>query len=180
MLSSSLEKAGPKHSTSVAFSSKVAVPLSVDEYEVALVPKPVPVPTVKGLPSPHGPGALAVLCTREHSLLPFTLQMVIPFLSPPTVHLKVNLSPAQVGGAAVNCPATSPWRDQTLHTAYTVDMILSCSKVTKLLSHSSAFFLSVLPMQDLPTVDCAVCHDKLVGQECAACSGLLHDDELSH
>ena len=180
MLSSSLEKAGPKHSTSVAFSSKVAVPLSVDEYEVALVPNPVPVPTVKGLPSPHGPGALAVLCTREHSLLPFTLQMVIPFLSPVTVHLKVNLSPGQVGGAAVNCPATSPWRDQTLHTAYTVDMILSCSKVTKLLSHSSAFFLSVLPMQDLPTVDCAVCHDKLVGQECAACSGLLPDDELSH
>ena len=142
MFPASLEKVGPKHSMSVSFSAEFAVPLSDDVKEVALVPKPVPVPTVKGLPTPHGPGALAVLCTKEHSLLPFTLQMVIPFLSPVTVHLKVNLSSGQVGGGAVNCPVTWPWRDQTLHTAYTVDMILSCSKVTKLLSHSSAFFLS--------------------------------------
>ena len=105
----SLEKAGPKHSTSVPFSSEVAVPLSVDEKKVAFVPNSVPVVAVKRLPdSPQGPGALAVLCTREHSLLPLTLQMVIPFLSPTTVHLKVKGSPGQVGGAAVNCPATSP------------------------------------------------------------------------
>ena len=49
------------------------------------------------------------LCVSEHSLIPPpTLQMVIPFISPVTVHLKVKVSPGQVGGAAVNCPATSP------------------------------------------------------------------------
>ena len=108
MFSDSLEKAGPKHSTNVPFSSGVAVPLSVDEKEVPLVPNPVPVVTMKRLPFPHGPGALAVLCSRPHSLLPPTLQMVIPFMSPVTVHLKVKVSPGQVGGAAVKCPATSP------------------------------------------------------------------------
>ena len=103
----SLEKAGPKHSTSVPFSSEVEVPLSVDENKVAFVPNSVPVVAVKRLPdSPQGPGALAVLCTREHSLLPPNFQMVIPFLSPVTVHLKVKVSPGQVGGGAVNCPAT--------------------------------------------------------------------------
>ena len=50
----SLDKAGPKHSTRVPSSSEVAVPLSVDEKEVALVPNPVPVATVKGLPGPQG------------------------------------------------------------------------------------------------------------------------------
>ena len=108
MFSGSLEKAGPKHPTRVPSSSEVAVPLSVDEKEVPLVPNPVPVATVKGLPGPQGPGALAVLCTREHSLLPITLQMVIPFLSPITLHLKVKVSPGQVDGAAVKCPATTP------------------------------------------------------------------------
>ena len=33
---------GPKHSTSVPFSVEVAVPLSVDENEVAFVPGPNP------------------------------------------------------------------------------------------------------------------------------------------
>ena len=109
MFSASLEKAGPKHSTTVPFSAEVAVPLSVDEKEVRLVLNPVPVVTVKGLPDPQGPGSSAVVCSSEHSLLPPpTLQMVIPFLSPVTVHLKVKVSPGQVGGAAVNCPATSP------------------------------------------------------------------------
>ena len=100
--------AGPKHSTSVPFSAGFAVPLSVDEKEVALVPNPVPVVTVKGLPDPQELGSSAVLCTREHSLLPFTLQMVIPSLSPVTVHLKVKVPPGQVGGGAVSCPATTP------------------------------------------------------------------------
>ena len=77
-----LEKAGPKHSTSVSFIAEVAVPLSVDEKEVQLVPNPVPVVIVKGLLDPQGPGSSAVLCAREHSLLPPTLQMVIPFLFP--------------------------------------------------------------------------------------------------
>ena len=112
MFPASLEKAGPKHSTSVPFSSGVALPLSVDEKEVALVPNSVPVVTVKGVPDcPQGTGSLAVLCTRKHSLLPFTLQMVIPFLSPVTVHLRVKVSPGQVGGGAVSCAATSPGWD---------------------------------------------------------------------
>ena len=109
LFSGSLDKAGPKHSTSVPFSARVAVPLSVDEKEVALdVPNPVPGVTVKALADPQGPGAPAVLCTKEHSMLPYTLQRVIPLVSPVTVHLKLKVSPGQVGGAAVNCPATSP------------------------------------------------------------------------
>ena len=99
--------AGPKHSTSVSFSSEVAIPLSVDEKEVALVPNPVPDLAVK---TSRGPQIEEDVdrCTRVHSLLPPTLQMVIPVMTPPTVHLKVKLRPGQVGGAAVNCAATSP------------------------------------------------------------------------
>ena len=94
--------------------------LSVDEKEVALVPNPVSVVTVKALPDPHGPGALAVLCTREHSPLPTTLQMVIPFMSPVTVHLNVQVSPRQVGGAAVNCPVTLPGENKITKDYYIV------------------------------------------------------------
>ena len=108
MFQGSLEKAGPRHSTSVSFSAEVAVPLRVDEKEVPLVPNPLPVVTVKGLPDPQVRGALAVACPRIHSLLPPTLQRVIPFTSPVTVHLKVKVSPGQVGRGAVNCPVTSP------------------------------------------------------------------------
>ena len=83
------------------------MPLSVDVKEVALVvPNPVPGVAVKGLVDPQGTEAPAVLCASRHSLLPPTLQMVTPFLSPVTVHLKVKVSPGQVGGAAVNCPVT--------------------------------------------------------------------------
>ena len=39
--------AGPKHSTSVPFITGVAVPLSVDVKEVALVPNPIPDLAVK-------------------------------------------------------------------------------------------------------------------------------------
>ena len=113
MFPASMEKTGPKHSTSVSFSAEVAVPLRVDVKQVPPVPNPVSVVIVKGLPDPQGPGAIAVLCTSEHSLLPPTLQMVIPFLSPVTVHLKEKVSPGQVGGAAVNCPATPP-RDRPM------------------------------------------------------------------
>ena len=99
----SLDKDGPKHSTSVLFSAEVAVPLSVDEKEVALVPNPVTGVTVNVSLGPHIVEEVDV-CAREHSLLPPpTLQTVNPFLSPPTVHLKVNVLPGQVGGAAVNC-----------------------------------------------------------------------------
>ena len=103
MFSSFLEKAGPKHSTSVPLSEGDAVPLSVDEKEGPLAP--VTALAVKALSGPHVDEASAVLCPRIHSLLPFTLQMVTPLLSP-TVQLKVTASPGQVGGAAANCPAT--------------------------------------------------------------------------
>ena len=98
--------AGPKHSTSVLFSLGLALPLSVDEKEVTLVPNPVPDLAVKTSRGPQMEEDVD-LCTRVHSLLPFTLQMVIPFLSPVTVHLKAKVSPGQVGGATVSCPATS-------------------------------------------------------------------------
>ena len=111
-----LARSGPKHSTSVPSSLGDAVPLSVDEKEVVFVPNPDPVATVKGLPDPQGRGPSIVVCVREHSLLPPpTLQMVSPLLSPVTLHLKVKASPGQVGGAAVNCPVTPPWKINTLY-----------------------------------------------------------------
>ena len=99
--------AGPKHSTSVPFSVGVAVPLSVDVKEVALVPNPVPDLAVNVSLGPQIEEEVD-RCTRVHSLLPTTLQMVISSMSPPTVHLKVKVPPGQVGGAAVNCAVTSP------------------------------------------------------------------------
>ena len=105
MFPASLEKAGPKHSTSVPSSSEVAVPLSVDEKEVAFVPNPVPVVAVKIRPGPHVDVAPAVLCARVHSVPP-TLQIVTPLEFPVTVQVKLIIPPGQVGGAALNCPAT--------------------------------------------------------------------------
>ena len=102
IFSAVLLRSGPKHSTSVPFSVGHAVPLSVDVKEVTFVPRPVPGLALKALSGPHLDVALAVLCERTHSLLPFTLQMVTPLLSPPTVHVKIKLPPGQVGGAAVN------------------------------------------------------------------------------
>ena len=102
-----LTRFGPKHSTSVPFSSEVAVPLSVDEKEVALViPNPFPGVAMKVLPGPQLDVAPAVLCDSRHSLFPLTLQMVTPLMSPVTVQVKTIIPPGQVGGAAVNCPAT--------------------------------------------------------------------------
>ena len=106
MFAASLEKSGPKHSTSVPFSLEVAMPLSVDEKEVALVPNPVPDTAMNGLPDPQARGPLNVLCGRIHSSLPFTLHMVIPFI--PMVHSKMKGLLGQVGGAGMNCPETSP------------------------------------------------------------------------
>ena len=83
------------------------VPLSVDEKGGPLVPNPVQDLAVNTSLGPQIDEDV-ILCTRLQSLLLFTLQMVIPFLSPVTVHLKVKVSPGQVGGGAVNCPATSP------------------------------------------------------------------------
>ena len=102
-----LPRSGPKHSTSVPFSVGFAVPLSVDKKEVAPVPNPVPDVAVK---APQVTVEVVGLCGRLHSslvLLP-TLQVVNPLLSPVTVQLKVKVPPGQVGGAAVNCPVTSP------------------------------------------------------------------------
>ena len=87
-------------------SAEVAVPLSVDEKEEALVPYPVPEIAIKALPGPQVELEVDI-CTRKHRLLlPFTLQIVIPLMSPVTVQLKVKVSSGQVGGAAVSCPAT--------------------------------------------------------------------------
>ena len=101
--------AGPKHSTSVPFSVVSAVPLSIDVNEVAsFVPYPVTDLAVKSFSGPQTEEGEVDRCERGHSLLPFTCQMVKPLISPVTVHLKVKVSPIQVGGTAVNCPATSP------------------------------------------------------------------------
>ena len=91
------------------FSVSSAIPLNVDMKEVALVPNPVPEATIKGLPDPQGVGACVVLCVRMHSSP--TLQRVIPCMSPVTVHLKVKVSPGQVGGGAMSCPKTLPGDD---------------------------------------------------------------------
>ena len=107
MFAVSLENCGPKHSTSVPSSLEVATPLSADENKVALAPNPVPDTAMNGLPDPQARGSLNVLCGRIHSSLPFTLHMVIPFIFP-MVHLNMKVSLGQVGGAAMNCPATSP------------------------------------------------------------------------
>ena len=98
--------AGPKHSTSVPSIAGIAVPLRVDEKDGPLVPNPLPVLAVK---VSLGSQLVEVdLCTRTHSLLPFILQTVTPFMSPVTVQLKVKVLPGQIGGAAANCPITSP------------------------------------------------------------------------
>ena len=84
------------------------MPLSIDEKEVAFdIPNPVPGLAVKA-PSCRQRVEDVDLCTRGHvELLPFTLQMVNPFVSPVIVQLKVKRSPGQVG-AVVNCPAAFP------------------------------------------------------------------------
>ena len=107
--------AGPKHSTSVPSSTGSAVALSVDVKE-PLVPNPLSDIAVKRWLVPLGMQVLTVpgiRCDRAHRLillllLPFTLQTVVPVMTPPTVHLKVRVSSGQVGGGAVNCPVTSP------------------------------------------------------------------------
>ena len=82
--------AGPEHSTSVSSSGEVAVALSVDEKEVAFVPNPVPDVAVRVLLGPQIEEGFD-LCTRVHSLLPPTLQLVVPLMSPLTVQVKVKV-----------------------------------------------------------------------------------------
>ena len=121
-----------KHSISVPFSEGVAVAVSVDEKEVAFVPGPNPVPGVAVKTGPHV-DTPAPLCARIHELLPPTLQVVCPFLSPVTVHLNVRVSPRQVGGAAVNCAVTSPGEKiHSLTNKVQTTCSLSLSQVKKL------------------------------------------------
>ena len=106
------------------------MPLSVDEKEVALdAPNPVPGLAMK---VPLGPQIEEEvdLRTRIHSLLPFTLQMVIPLMSPVTLHLKVNILLGHVGRAALNCPATSPIAiyDTILYTYHNVQNTIKTSQ----------------------------------------------------
>ena len=82
------------------------MPLSVDVKEGPLDPNPVTDLAVKALSGPQIEEEVD-LCTRIHSLMPLSLQIVNPFLSPVTLQVKVKVSPGQVGGAAVNCPTTS-------------------------------------------------------------------------
>ena len=107
LFAASLARPGPKHSTSVPSIAGVIVPLSVDENEGPCVPNPAPNTAVKVSLGPQMEVDVD-RCTRVHSLLLPTLQMVIPLMSPVTLHLKVKVAPGQVGGAAVNCPLTSP------------------------------------------------------------------------
>ena len=108
-MSASLLVPGPKHSTSVPFSVKVAVPLSVDVNKGPFVPNPFPGLAVKASSGPHMVGLSCVdSCNRTHSLLPFTLQMVIRLMSPTTVHSKVKTFSGHVAGAVVNCLPVSP------------------------------------------------------------------------
>ena len=89
------------------------MPLSVVVKEVALVPNPAPGLAVKASSGPQIDVEVINRCNRAHSrVVPSaTLQRVVPLMSPVTVHLRVKVSPGQVGGAAVSCPATSPERD---------------------------------------------------------------------
>ena len=99
----SRELAGPKHSTSVPFSAVVTVLLSVEVKELLLVPNSVSGIAVKASVFPLGPQVSVEVdkCTRvQILLLPSTLQRVVPL--PFTVHLKVKVSPGQVGGAGMN------------------------------------------------------------------------------
>ena len=76
-----------------------------------LVPKLLPGLAVKALLVPIGIHITVEvdICSRTHRLLLApTLQIVIPFTSPVTVHLKVKVLLGQVGGGVVNCPATLP------------------------------------------------------------------------
>ena len=65
---------------------------------------------MKALLGPQIVEEVVDICARGHSLLLFTLQMVIPLVFPATVQLNVKASPEQEGGTSVNCPATLPGR----------------------------------------------------------------------
>ena len=124
-----------KHWTLVPSSAEVAVPLRVAVKDVTFAPNPAPAAAMKALPGPHEEEAPASLWNRGQSLIPLpTLQTVNPFMSPLTVQLKVKVSPGQVGGAGVNCPATSPG----------VEIHQQCTKVYTYQNRSYHAFYSLL------------------------------------
>ena len=106
---------GPKHSNSIPSSAVSAVPLSVDEKEGPFDPNPIPDLAVRSFSGPQTEEGEVDRCDRGHSLLPPTLQVVIPSMFPTTVHVKEKVSPEHVGGAAVNCPVTYPEGIQLNH-----------------------------------------------------------------
>lgn len=93
--------------------------LSDDKKGAVFVPNPVTDFAVKALLGPQLKEVVP-LCTRGHSLLPPTLQVVCMVLSPPTIHLKLMVPPGQVGGAAVNCPAAASTNNGVTITAKAV------------------------------------------------------------
>ena len=88
---------GPKHSNSIPSIIELAVRLSVDENEVVVVPNPLTGLALKSLSGPQTEEEEVDLCDRGHLLLPPSLQMVIPFTTPTTVHVKEKVSPGHVG-----------------------------------------------------------------------------------
>ena len=127
---------GPKHSISVPFSVKFALPLSVDENEGPIVPNPVPGLAVKSSFGPHMLSlSFAVVSVRTHSMLPFTLQMMIPLMSAWTVQLKVKVSPGQVAGAGVNILIPLPTEKTHLYS--------TVSHITVQVNALKKFFVSV-------------------------------------
>ena len=131
--------AGPKHSTSIPSRAGVAMPLSVEEKEVAFVPGPKPVLAL-AVRVLFGPQICVEfeLCTKIHGLLPFTLQVVSPLMSPPTVHLKVKVSPGQVGGGPVKVPITSPGGKYITLTCVTMCGGAPCKEIVWYKSSSAA------------------------------------------
>lgn len=95
-------KAGPKHSTNVAFSAGDAVALNVVGKKLVLVFSNMAVKTLQTEVT------LVSRCNRIQLVLPpSSLQKVTPLVSPATVHSKVMVSKGQVGGGGMNCPTTS-------------------------------------------------------------------------
>ena len=118
MFPGAVELTGPKHSTRMPLRLESALALSVDVNEGAFSsPNPVTGVAVYRLPGPHWPTVPDDICGREQNLvLLATLQSVVPNMVPLTVQVKVMVSSGQVGGAGVNCPATSPGEKiQLLH-----------------------------------------------------------------
>ena len=87
------------------------------------------------------------LWSRIHKMLPSTLQIVTPFMLPETVHLKVKVSPGQVGGAAVNCPATSPGGKYKSIYCTHLSMVCHMSKYSENMAPHGVIYTAQLQLQ---------------------------------